>query len=119
MADLRKRFGTLVAAHRRRRGLTQEAVAKAANLSPDMVGKIEKGASGARFPVIERLAAALDVDPAELFTAELPGGALRRGAYSDVSLHLARLSEAELRRALRVLEAVTERPFHANGRTSA
>lgn len=30
MADLRKRFGELLAAHRRRRGLTQEELAEAA-----------------------------------------------------------------------------------------
>jgi transcriptional regulator with XRE-family HTH domain len=107
MVDLRKRFGTLVAAHRRRRGLTQEALAKAASLSPDMVGKIEKGVSGARFPVIERLAEALNIDPAELFTTELPAGTIRRGVYGDVSLHLAGLSESELKRVLRVLEAIT------------
>lgn len=107
MNDLRKRFGQLVAAHRRRRGLTQEALAKAAKLSTDMVGKIEKGASGARFPVIERLAEALDVDPAELFTTELPAGAIRRGVYGEVSMRLAALSDAELHKVLRVLDAVT------------
>lgn len=106
MTDLRKRFGQLVAAHRRRRGMTQEALAKAARLSPDMIGKIETGANGARFPAIERIAAALEVDPAELFTTELRDGALRRGIYGDVSIHLAGLSDAELKKILRVLEAI-------------
>jgi transcriptional regulator with XRE-family HTH domain len=68
MADLRKRFGELLAAHRRRRGMTQEDLAEAAGLSVDMISKIEVGATGARFPSIERLAKAGQVDPAELFT---------------------------------------------------
>lgn len=106
MADLRKKFGQLVAAHRRRRGITQEALAKAARLSSDMIGKIETGATGARFPAIERIAAALEVDPAELFTTELPDGAIRRGVYGDISIHLAGLSDAELKKILRVLEAI-------------
>ena len=68
MTDLRKRFGRLLAAHRKRRALTQEALAEAAEVSPDTIAKIESGATGARFPVIERLTAVLEIDPAELFT---------------------------------------------------
>ena len=96
MVDLRRRFGLLVAANRRRRGLTQEQLAEAADISSDMVAKIETGASGARFPVIERLAAALDVDRAELFTSELPSGLIRRGAFLDISTRLAGLSGPDL-----------------------
>jgi transcriptional regulator with XRE-family HTH domain len=96
MADLRKRFGQLLAAHRRRHGLTQERLAEAAKLSVDMVAKIETGATGARFPVIERLAGALEIDPAELFTTEIPGGAIKRGAFAEISSRLARLPEADL-----------------------
>lgn len=96
MTDLRKRFGRLLAAHRRRRALTQEALAEAAEVSPDTIAKIEIGATGARFPVIERLAAALEIDPAELFTTEVPAGAIRRGAFGEISMMLAQLNEADL-----------------------
>ena len=106
MSDLRKRFGGLVAAHRRRCKLTQGELATLADISIDMVGKIEKGLSGARFPVIERLAGALAVDPAEFFTIEAFGGTIRRGALHEISVHLARFSENDLKRALRVLVAM-------------
>lgn len=96
MADLRKRFGRILAAHRRRKGLTQEALAEAAGLSVDMISKIEVGATGARFPSIERLATAVDVDPAELFTNEIPSGSIRRGSFGEVSAKLAALSENDL-----------------------
>jgi transcriptional regulator with XRE-family HTH domain len=96
MADLRRRFGLLVAANRRRRGLTQEQLAEAADISADMVAKLETGASGARFPVIERIAAALEVDPAELFSPELPSGLIQRGAFRDISMRLAGLSGPDL-----------------------
>lgn len=105
MADLRNRFGLLVAANRRRRGLTQERLAEAADLSADMVAKIETGVSGARFPVIERLAAALEVDPAEFFTTEVPSGMMRRGAFLDISTRLARLSGADLAWLSGIVEA--------------
>ncbi|MGD0563093.1 MAG: helix-turn-helix domain-containing protein [Roseiarcus sp.] len=105
MADLRRRFGLLVAANRKRRGLTQEQLAEAADISSDMVAKIETGASGARFPVIERLSAALDVDPAELFTSEMPSGLIRRSAFLELSTRLAGLSGADLAWISGIVEA--------------
>jgi transcriptional regulator with XRE-family HTH domain len=96
MADLRKRFGELVAVHRRRPGLTQEDLAEAAGLSVDMISKIEVGATGARFPSIERLAQAVQVEPAELFTSELPKGSMNRRAFGEISAKLSSLPESDL-----------------------
>jgi transcriptional regulator with XRE-family HTH domain len=96
MADLRKRFGELLAAHRRRRGLTQEDLAEAAGLSVDMISKIEVGVTGARFPSIERLAQAVQVDPAELFTSNIPAGSMSQGAFGEISAKLSPLSESDL-----------------------
>lgn len=106
MSDLRTRFGGLVAAHRRRIGITQEALADRAGISVDMVSKIEGGATGARFPVIERLADALGVDPAELFTTEIPAGAIKRGPLVGLIVKLSRLSPADQRWIDGVVEAV-------------
>lgn len=105
MVDLRKRFGSLVAAHRRRLGITQEVLAEKAGVSVDMISKIETGATGARFPVIERLAVALGVDPAELFTTEVPAGAIQRKPLVDLTTQLAGLSDADLRWITGVVEA--------------
>ena len=96
MADLRKRFGELLAAHRRRRGMTQEDLAEAAGLSVDMISKIEVGATGARFPSIERLADAVGVDPAELFTSAIPAGSMNRGAFGEISAKLAPLTQRKI-----------------------
>lgn len=96
MDDLRKRFGRLVAANRRRCGFTQHELAEAAELSDDMIARIETGATGARFPSIERIAAALKVDPADLFTADLPSGASDRAALSNITARLAVLSDRDL-----------------------
>lgn len=106
MSDLRKRFGRLVAAHRRRKGMTQDELATAADLSVDMISKIEVGANGARFPVIERLAAALEVDPAELFLAQGYNGPVRQGPFSEITSRLVQMPDADLHWLKGVLDAI-------------
>jgi len=96
MTDLRKRFGRLVAAHRRRNGFTQIALAEKVDLSSDMIAKIEGGVSGASFKAIERIAGALRVDPAELFTTEALSSSARRQVFTELTSRLAVLSDDEL-----------------------
>ena len=105
MVDLRTRFGRLVKSHRVRAGLTQEALAERANISTDMISKIEGGSSGARFGVIVQIANALEVDPAELFTPNLPSGQLQRAPLTDIVSRLGSLSDSELRWLNGVIEA--------------
>jgi len=96
MADLRKRFGTLVAAHRRRCGMTQQQLADAADLSPTMIVRIEGGSTGARFPSIERIAQALGVDPAELFQVGSSRHGRVRPTLLDINTKLTGLSDRDL-----------------------
>lgn len=96
MDDLRKRFGRLLAVHRRKAGLTQLQLAEAADISVDMVTKIETGASGARFPVIEKLARALNVDEAELFTPDLPKNVRVNPVLMEMKILLAGLDDKDL-----------------------
>lgn len=105
MDDLRTRFGRLVKAHRQRLKLTQDALAERANISTDMISKIEGGNSGARFGVITQLARALEVDPAELFTPDLPTGQLQRSKLNDITSRLATLDDGDLQWLNGVLEA--------------
>ena len=90
------RFGRLVAHHRRARGLTQQQLADASGISVDMINRVERGISGARFPNIERLAATLAVDPAELFA---PDAAISYAARPDLAglvKTLSSLSDADV-----------------------
>lgn len=105
MVDLRTRFGRLVKTHRVRAGLTQEALAERAGISTDMISKIEGGNSGARFGVIAQIAEALEVDPAELFTPNLPSGQLQRATLTDIVSRLGSLSDGDLRWLNGVIEA--------------
>ncbi|MDB5429202.1 MAG: family transcriptional regulator [Caulobacter sp.] len=96
MQDLRRRFGRLVAANRKKAGMTQEVLAEASGVSRDMISRIEAGATGVRFATIEKLSTALGVDPAELFTPELAVGARQRAALSNLTARLAALSDKDL-----------------------
>lgn len=96
MQELRIRFGRLVAAHRRQAGLTQDGLASASGVSTDMIARIEAGATGARFVTISKLAAALKVDPAELFSPDVPPGALERAELTDIVTRLAKLPAKDL-----------------------
>jgi transcriptional regulator with XRE-family HTH domain len=106
MDNLRKRFGHLLAAHRRRRGLTQDGLANASGLSKDMVARIEIGKTGASFSTIERLAQTLEVDPAEFFTTELANSAKDRQTFTALTARLAPLNERDLTWLISVIDAV-------------
>ena len=105
MDDLRQRFGRLVAANRRRRGWTQQHLADQSGVSLDMIKRIERGVAAARFPNITKLAAALEVDPAELFTPDLPAGASQRRALTNLVSRLSGLPDRDLEWIDRLLDA--------------
>ncbi len=105
MSDLRARFGKLVAAHRRRAGMTQQQLAEAADVSVYMISKIENGTSGTRFAMIEKLSEALQIDPAELFTAELPHGTLMTGSRAELLEMVSGMTQVEAAKARDVLKA--------------
>ena len=96
MSNLQVKFGRLLAAHRKRTGYTQEQLAEGAGVSIDTIRKLEGGTVGASFPMIEKIAGALRIDPAELFSTEVPSGTLSRTKFNEISLKLASLSPNEL-----------------------
>lgn len=96
MSDLKKRFGRLVAACRRIRGMTRQELSDAAQISIEMISRIENGRSGARFETVERIAAALQVDVSELFGVPAANGVTTRPALMNLSARLAKLSDKDL-----------------------
>jgi transcriptional regulator with XRE-family HTH domain len=65
--ELKKSFGRRVRSVRQLRDLTQEQLAEMAKISPEYVGKIERGRASPSFNSIAHLASALEVDPRILF----------------------------------------------------
>ena len=66
VADARKRLGANVREHRRRRGLTQDGLARASRLHRTEISLLERGGREARLSTIVRIARALGVAPAAL-----------------------------------------------------
>lgn len=94
--ELRARFGLLVKTHRQRLGMTQADLAAAAGMSDTMVSRIELGASGARFPNIQKIADALRIDPAQLFISDPALDRDMRQPLIDLTTRLSALSDSDL-----------------------
>ena len=67
MAHLKRRFGRRLKSLRTGRGLTQEQLADATELSIESISNMERGIFGPRFDNLERIAAALGVEVMDLF----------------------------------------------------
>jgi len=108
MSELRALFGSRVRHFRKQRGLTQAAVAEAAGVSLETVTRIERGVVGVRFEAAERIAAALKVQPAALFSLDASLHADHR--IRPVLERLMALSEAEILWASDLLETALKKP---------
>ena len=64
--DLRDIFATNLRRCRNAKGLSQDALAYEAEVSRSYLSQLEKGVFHASLKIVERLAKALDVEPAEL-----------------------------------------------------
>jgi transcriptional regulator with XRE-family HTH domain len=108
MDDLAQLFGRLLAAHRRQKGLTQSQLAEHAQLSQEMITKLEAGLTGASFKAIERLADALEINPGALFSPEVGP---RRRQLDQLVARLAALDEDDAEWAVRLIEVgLSRRP---------
>ncbi|MCP8939933.1 helix-turn-helix domain-containing protein [Alsobacter sp. SYSU M60028] len=81
-----------------------------AGISAAMVGKIESGASAGSFETIERLAKALKVEPAELFSTHVIGSQVTEGPYKEINKKLAQLQPDELVWLSTVVSLVLAKP---------
>jgi|SRR5208282_6109570 len=105
--ELRELFGTSLRQCRRARRLTQAQLAEATDLSLEMIGRLERGLTAPSFDTIAALAEALQIFPAVLFggePSEITGE--RRDILDRINKLIASTSDAELRRAERVLAAL-------------
>lgn len=67
MASLKTRFGNKLKSLRTQKGLTQEQLADATELSIESISNIERDIFGPRFNNLEKIAAALNVEVVRLF----------------------------------------------------
>ena len=67
MASFKTRFGNKLKSLRTQKGLTQEQLADATELSIESISNMERGIFGPRFNNLEKIAAALNVEVVRLF----------------------------------------------------
>jgi transcriptional regulator with XRE-family HTH domain len=98
-------LGRRIRSLRRSRDLSQEGLAEKAGISYKHLGEIERGKANVTIDIVERIAAALDMEMVELFDYE------HEGEVKELSRKINGLikgaSEGELRKVLRVLRAIT------------
>ncbi len=70
--NLRDRVALNIQDLRRNRGFSQEELAHRADVSRGHMGKVENAKFAASLDLLERIARALKVDPAELFAKRQP-----------------------------------------------
>lgn len=107
---LRDIFGANVRNHRLARKLKQHQVAEAIDRTPGFVGQIERGEAAPSFDTIEAIAAVLDVPEVVLFATtpmSVPTGE-RGKLVQRAHVQLAKLNNAELARAVKMLKALAE-----------
>lgn len=107
MADIKQRFGKHVAEYRKRRGLTQDALAAASDLSVDMVKRLEAGRIGASFDAVGRLADALDIDVGRLFVQEEAGS---RPVLNRLVFELSSMTDDEIGWAIDLIDTAKRKP---------
>ncbi|MDA8781956.1 helix-turn-helix domain-containing protein [Porticoccaceae bacterium] len=67
MARLKVQFGTRLKLLRVERGITQEQLADATDLTIESISNMERGLFGPRFDDLEKIAAALELEVHQLF----------------------------------------------------
>lgn len=70
MSDLKIKFGRRIRALRRRKEMTQEQLAEAADISVDFLSLVERGINAPSFETLEKLGTALNVSTKEMFEFE-------------------------------------------------
>lgn len=109
MASLREEFGRLVRHHRLRVGITQLELAERADLSLEMIGRIERGEVGTSLESIEKLSAALGTPAREFFGAGPYAASKRPGKLGAIVAKLAPLKPDELDWIARLLDVALRR----------
>jgi transcriptional regulator with XRE-family HTH domain len=103
--DERKRLGRRLQRLRRGRGWTQEQLAERIDINPKYLSSVERGEENPTLDLLLRLAEGLQVELPELFQYAHEGESRER-LRQQVEGLIAHLSEEELRRVVRVLEAL-------------
>jgi len=104
MTTLRRQVGNMVRHHRERAGVTQAELGDLVGKSLETIGRIERGATAPSLALLEKLAAALKVDPRDLLgVGNFAAKSRRADPLAKLLDKVAGLSDAEIERAEKLL----------------
>ena len=107
---LKETIGANLRHYRKSEGLTQAELAERADLSTDMIGKIERGLTGPSYESLEVLAQILNIPEAALLSSSvmiLPTGERGR-ILKKINFHLSKMNEDALAKGEKILAALAE-----------
>jgi len=104
MKDLLLKLGRRIKELRKRRGLTQEALAEQVEISPQYLSRLEVGLQSPSIETLAKLAQALDVDFSELCDAGHQG--TLKDLHHTLRTLISEADEQKLRLVVKVVRAM-------------
>ena len=106
MGTIYRQVGRRVREIRKRMGLTQSTLGERAEITPDYMGRIERGRGAVTLETLDRIAAALSIPLRQLLDVEEVATASREEVFRSIQSILRKKGTEELRRIYAVLEAM-------------
>jgi transcriptional regulator with XRE-family HTH domain len=106
MGTVYQQVGRRVREIRKRRGLTQSTLGERAGITPDYLGRIERGHGAVTLETLSRIAAALSTPLRQLLDVEEIASASREEILKSIQSTLRKKGTEELRKIYAVLEAM-------------
>lgn len=106
MAHIYRQVGKRIRAVRKRMRLTQEQLGERAGITPDYVGRVERGRGAVTLETLQRIASALNVPLRQLLDTEEITSASREEILKSIQAILKRKDTEQLRGIYAILEAM-------------
>lgn len=103
MSDIAKRVGLRIRELRNERHMSQEEVAFKAGISPAHLGQIERALKNPTIDTVAKIAAALDISVASLFTMDAVSVVSQNVTVDKINAQLNGMSEEEQKDILRII----------------
>lgn len=103
MSDIAKQVGQRIRELRNERRMSQEEVAFKAGISPAHLGQIERALKNPTIDTIAKIAAALDIPVASLFTKDVVSAVSQNATIGKINAQLIGMSEEEQKDVLRII----------------
>ncbi|MDT3425287.1 transcriptional regulator with XRE-family HTH domain [Paenibacillus forsythiae] len=109
MTNLRNSVGDRIRAIRKAKGLTQQQLAELSNLDDAYIGSLERGERNFSIDTLEKIVAALNIQPVELFQNQTDlneAEAAQRTAIDEYAVAVSELSVKQIDKMKRIVKEV-------------